>query len=350
MYNIALGILKESWNILNDSAHFILFGLFISGIIKIFISEKFVEKHLGSNSITSVLKASLMGIPLPICSCGVVPVAIGLRKQGASKGATTAFMISTPETGVDSISITYALLDPVMTVLRPVAAFITAFTAGITINLLPEDVLEENPKIKPDCSFTSKHSEGLTCCNSSPSHYERTMSSFSFAFKDLLADIGLLLILGFIIAGTITYFVPEGFIEKNLGAGMFPMIIMLIVGIPVYVCATASTPIVAALAMKGLSPGAAIVFLLAGPATNAASITVISKLLGKRVAVVYVVTIAVISILIGCAVNSLYARLSISIISWVSDTHSLGNTTFSNTASLILLSLIIWSRLKKKSR
>jgi len=127
------------------------------------------------------------------------------------------------------------------------------------------------------------------------------------------------------------------------------MIIMLLVGIPVYVCATASTPIVAALAMKGLSPGAAIVFLLAGPATNAATITVIAKLLGKRVAVVYVVTIAVISILIGCAVNSIYGMLSISISSWVTGTHSMGNTVFTNTASLILMLLIIWSRLKKKS-
>lgn len=127
------------------------------------------------------------------------------------------------------------------------------------------------------------------------------------------------------------------------------MIIMLVVGIPVYVCATASTPIVAALAMKGLSPGAAIVFLLAGPATNAASITVIAKLLGKRVAVVYVATIAVISILIGCAVNSIYGMMSISISSWVTGTHSMSNTIFTNTAALILITLIIWSRLNKKN-
>jgi len=346
---MVIDILRESWNILNSSAHFILLGLFISGIIKIFIPEEFVEKHLGSNNITSVLKASLMGIPLPICSCGVVPVSIGLRKQGASKGATTAFMISTPETGVDSISITYALLDPVMTVIRPVAAFITAFTAGIIVNLLPEKPTKNDPIKENTCSCSSNHQENAACCEKKSTLYKRAVSSFSFAFKDLLEDIGFLLLVGFIIAGTISYFVPEGFIEENLGAGLYPMIIMLFVGIPVYVCATASTPIVAALAMKGLSPGAAIVFLLAGPATNAASITVIAKLLGKRVAVVYVVTIAVISILIGCAVNSIYGMLSISISQWVTGTHSMGNTLFTNTASLTLVLLIIWSRLKKKT-
>jgi uncharacterized membrane protein YraQ (UPF0718 family) len=347
MYNIALGILKESWNILNDSAHFILFGLFISGIIKIFISEEFVEKHLGSNSITSVLKASLMGIPLPICSCGVVPVSIGLRKQGASKGATTAFMISTPETGVDSISITYALLDPVMTVIRPISAFITAFTAGIIVNLLPDNSTNNDSFKENNCTCSSKQQESESCCASKPTVYKRAISSFSFAFQDLLSDIGTLLMVGFIIAGTITYFVPDGFIENNLGAGIKPMLIMLVVGIPLYVCATASTPIVAALAMKGLSPGAAIVFLLAGPATNAATITVVANLLGKKVAVVYVVTIASVSLLIGYAVNSIYNMMSISISNWVAGTHDMESSLMTNAASILLILLIVKARLVK---
>ncbi len=227
-------------------------------------------------------------------------------------------MISTPETGVDSISITYALLDPVMTVIRPVAAFITAFTAGIAVNLLPEDALEENPKIKPDCSCTSKHNEESTCCNSSPSHYERTVSSFSFAFKELLADIGFLLIIGFIIAGTITYFVPEGFIEENLGAGMFPMIIMLAgrnsglcvrYGINSDCCRTCN---------EGSISGCRNCFSFGRSSNKCGIYYRYAKLLGKRVASVYVVTIAVISILIGCAVNSIYGMLSISISSWVS--------------------------------
>ncbi len=347
MLDILFGVLKESWNILNNSAIFILFGLFLSGIIKILIPEKFVEKHLGNDNAASVLKASLIGVPLPLCSCGVVPVSIGLRKQGASKGATTAFMISTPETGVDSISITYALLDPVMTVIRPIAAFLTAFTAGVMVNLLPDKSTLTLPVEESSCTCASDSAENSACCKQTPSLYKRSASSFSFAFEELLGDIGILLITGFIIAGTISYFVPDGFIENNLGAGIMPMLIMLMVGIPVYVCATASTPIVAALAMKGLSPGAAIVFLLAGPATNAATITVIANLLGKRVAVVYVLTIAVISLLIGYAVNSLYSMLSISISSWVSATQSIESNILTNAASLILITLIIRARFMK---
>ena len=345
--DILFGILAESWNILNNSALFILFGLFMSGIIKIFMPEGFVEKHLGTNNITSVLKASLIGTPLPLCSCGVVPVSIGLRKQGASKGATAAFMISTPETGVDSISITYALLDPIMTIIRPLAAFLTAFTAGIMVNLLPDESTGDGPVNNPACSCASEKKISSKCCDQKPTLYNRSVSSFSFAFNELLADIGVFLITGFIIAGTITYFVPDGFIENNLGAGLKPMLIMLLIGIPVYVCATSSTPIVAALAMKGLSPGAAIVFLLAGPATNAATITVIANLLGKKVAAVYVITIAVISLIIGYAVNSLYSFLSIDISSWITVTPGMENSILTNTASLFLLALIIRSRIIK---
>jgi hypothetical protein len=281
---------------------------------------------------------------LPLCSCGVVPVSIGLRKQGASKGATTAFMISTPETGVDSIAITYALLDPVMTIIRPLAAFITAFTAGITVNMLPDEPAVDSPIEDTLCSCTSENCENKTCDSTSSSLYKRSISSFSFAFQELLADIGILLMVGFIIAGTITYFVPDGFIENNLGAGIKPMLIMLVIGIPLYVCATASTPIVAALAMKGLSPGAAIVFLLAGPATNAATITVIANMLGKKVAIVYVSTIAVVSLLIGYAVNSVYYMLSISISSWVAGTHNMENSFLTNAASILLILLVVRAR------
>jgi uncharacterized membrane protein YraQ (UPF0718 family) len=135
---VLIGVARESWHILNDSSPYILFGIFMAGVLKVFMPEDFVARHLGTDDMASVLKASLLGVPLPLCSCGVVPVATGLRKQGAGKGATTAFLISTPETGADSIAITYALLDPIMTVLRPVAAFITATVAGVLVNILPE--------------------------------------------------------------------------------------------------------------------------------------------------------------------------------------------------------------------
>ena len=138
MDDIVIGVVLESWHILNDSAPFILFGLFMAGVLKVFMPEDFVAKHLGGNDVVSVVKASLLGVPLPLCSCGVVPVAMGLKKQGAGNGPTTAFLISTPETGMDSIAITYALLDPIMTIMRPVAAIITATVAGTIVNFLPK--------------------------------------------------------------------------------------------------------------------------------------------------------------------------------------------------------------------
>lgn len=286
-----------------------------------------------------------MGIPLPLCSCGVIPVSIGLRKQGASKGATTAFLIATPETGVDSIAITYALLDPLMTVIRPLAAFVTACIAGMIVNLLPDNTAEPNIFINNVCSC-DKESSDIQNINTDTQLYKRMRNGFSFTFNDLLSDIGMLLLAGFFIAGSIGYLVPDGFIENNLGAGLLPILIMLAVGIPVYVCATASTPIVAALAVKGLSPGAAIVFLLAGPATNAASITVIANLLGKRVAGVYVLTISIIAVLIGCFVNSLYGFLSLDISQWVSKSHTMEINVFTRIISILLIALILRARFR----
>jgi uncharacterized membrane protein YraQ (UPF0718 family) len=210
--------------------------------------------------------------------------------------------------------------------------------------MLPDEPAVDSPIEDTLCSCTSENCENKTCDSTSSSLYKRSISSFSFAFQELLADIGILLMVGFIIAGTITYFVPDGFIENNLGAGIKPMLIMLVIGIPLYVCATASTPIVAALAMKGLSPGAAIVFLLAGPATNAATITVIANMLGKKVAIVYVSTIAVVSLLIGYAVNSVYYMLSISISSWVAGTHNMENSFLTNAASILLILLVVRAR------
>ena len=339
------GIFFETWFILNKSAVFILFGLFLAGIIKTFIPVGFVERHLGNKNITSIIKSSLMGIPLPLCSCGVIPVSIGLRKQGASKGATTAFLIATPETGVDSIAITYALLDPLMTVIRPLAAFVTACIAGMIVNLLPDNTAEPNIFINNVCSC-DKESSDIQNINTDTQLYKRMRNGFSFTFNDLLSDIGMLLLAGFFIAGIIGYLVPDGFIENNLGAGLLPILIMLAVGIPVYVCATASTPIVAALAVKGLSPGAAIVFLLAGPATNAASITVIANLLGKRVAGVYVLTISIIAVLIGCFVNSLYGFLSLDISQWVSKSHTMEINVFTRIISILLIALILRARFR----
>jgi len=245
----------------------------------------------------------------------VLPAAVSLRKQGASNGATTAFLISTPESGVDSISITYALLDPMMTIARPMAAFVTAAVAGITENLF--GTYRDAARIRPDLSCPV---DG--CCdgqNCSPeehrqhhSFWEKLSAGLRFAIGDLWEDLAGWFLVGIVLAGLITVLVPPDMFSKYLGSGLPAMLIMLAVGIPLYICATASTPIAAALILKGVSPGAALVFLLAGPATNMASLTVLAGTLGKRATAIYLASIAVCAVLFGLIVDQVYASLGIS--------------------------------------
>ena len=348
MNNVVIGILLECWDILKEAAPYVLFGFFAAGILKALIPENLVEKHLGQNGTRSVLKASLFGIPLPLCSCGVIPVAIGLRKQGASKGATASFLVSVPETGVDSIAITWALLDPLMTIVRPVAAFFTAVVTGVFINLLPDSKEVQGKSTIKDCGCSS-HSK----CEEKLEHkrlslWFRIKEGLSYAFSDLLKDIGGWLILGIVIAGIISYLVPVGFIEQYLGGEFISLLIMLIIGIPLYICASASTPIAAALVLKGLSPGAALVFLLAGPATNAATLTVVAKHLGKAATVIYITAISVSSLAIGWLVNRIYIWGNIDVMTWVKQTEHTADSLIYVTSAIILVALLAWNYIPRK--
>jgi hypothetical protein len=245
----------------------------------------------------------------------VLPAAVSLRKQGASNGATTAFLISTPESGVDSISITYALLDPIMTVARPVVAFVTAAVAGITENMLGSN--NGTTRITPDLSCpVDGCCDGQNCSPEVHRHHhtfrEKLAAGMRFAVKDLWEDLAGWFMIGMILAGLITVLIPPDMFSKYLGAGLPAMLIMLAVGIPLYICATASTPIAAALILKGVSPGAALVFLLAGPATNMASLTVLTGVLGKRATAIYLTSIAVCAVVFGLIVDQVYTSLGIS--------------------------------------
>ncbi|MGD9219264.1 MAG: SO_0444 family Cu/Zn efflux transporter, partial [Desulfobacterales bacterium] len=232
-----------------------------------------------------------------------------------SNGATTAFLISTPESGVDSISITYALLDPIMTVARPVVAFVTAAVAGITENMLGSN--NGTTRITPDLSCpVDGCCDGQNCSPEVHRHHhtfrEKLAAGMRFAVKDLWEDLAGWFMIGMILAGLITVLIPPDMFSKYLGAGLPAMLIMLAVGIPLYICATASTPIAAALILKGVSPGAALVFLLAGPATNMASLTVLTGVLGKRATAIYLTSIAVCAVVFGLIVDQVYASLGIS--------------------------------------
>jgi hypothetical protein len=287
---IFYGVVYEIWQTYSEAALYILFGLLVAGIIQAFINKETIAKHLGQKRAKSVILAALFGIPLPLCSCGVIPTAVSLRKNGASKGAVLSFLISTPETGVDSIAISYALLDPIMTVFRPVAAFITAVIAGILENIFGKEDKGAIPQKTNIC---------LSCgCAGDEHHKEHGIISrlkygMRYAFSELLGDIAIWLAFGIIVAGAISYFVPASLVEGYLGNNWQAMLIMLLIGIPLYICATASTPIAAALIAKGMSPGVALVFLLAGPATNIARIFAVGKFLGKRSLIIYLLSISI---------------------------------------------------------
>ncbi|NTU96236.1 MAG: SO_0444 family Cu/Zn efflux transporter [Chlorobiaceae bacterium] len=314
-------IIGESWTVLLDSAPYVLLGFFISGLLKAFVPDNFVAKHLSGKGMGGIFKASLIGIPIPLCSCGVLPAAAGLKKQGAGKGPISSFLISTPETGIDSITVSYALLDPLMTVLRPIAALFTAIATGIAVSFTEKG---EQHTGSVTLNGSSPHETGASaCCTGSKAGNEKRMISAKFsegmayAFGELFRDVAGWLLVGILISGMIAVFVSAEMVARFFSNEFFSMLLMVLISVPMYVCATASTPIVAALALKGISPGAALVFLLAGPATNAASIPVISRIIGRKATVVYLVSIIVLSVLAGIFANELYGFLGLDTGNWV---------------------------------
>jgi hypothetical protein len=334
-------VLTACWDILLDAAPFILFGFFVAGLLKALLPEQLVARHLGGNGGGSVVKAALFGIPLPLCSCGVIPVAIGMKKQGAGKGATSSFLISTPETGVDSIAVTYALLDPLMTLFRPLAAFVTAVTAGLLENYLPGADRQPVPAADVVCADTACSCDsGIEAPPVRIPLSGRLREGLTYAFGELLGDIGKWLLIGIAVAGLISVLIPAGFIEQHLSGGLVPMLVMLIAGIPLYVCASASTPIAAALILKGLSPGAALVFLLAGPATNSATITAVARYLGRRSLLIYLTAMAGCSLLLGLLLDAIYAVAGINLVAAIGQGGESLPGWFSFGSALLLLLLL----------
>ena len=254
-------------------------------------------------------------------------------------------MIATPETGVDSIAVTYALLDPIMTIFRPIAAFFTAFTAGVTQNFLGDSYDESEKDISLDLSCkVDRCCDGQDCPpeehRNHHSAWEKFTAAVRYGFGEILDDISGWLVLGIAIAGVIHILVPESFLQSYLSGGISSMLIMLLAGIPFYICATASTPIAAALILKGVSPGAALVFLLAGPATNAATISVVYGLFKKRATIIYLSSIAVCSIIMGLLLDAVYHNFGISAQSVAGSAGELLPHWFSIAAAVLLACLI----------
>ena len=244
----------------------------------------------------------------------MLPAAASLQKQGANKGATTAFLISTPESGVDSIAVTYALLDPIMTVIRPVAAFLTAITAGLLENMLEWRQQKKEMHVSRACPVDNC-CDGIDCPAEVHRHHhtfvEKVVAGFRYAVYDVWGDIAVWFFAGLLIASVITVLIPDELIGRFLGGGLVSMGIMLIVGVPLYICATASTPVAAALILKGVSPGAALVFLLVGPATNVTSLSVLLGILGKKSTIRYLIVLSAAAVLFGLCLDSVYTLLDI---------------------------------------
>ena len=245
-------------------------GFTVAGLLSVMISPRWVEHHLGDRGLGQVFKASLFGVPLPLCSCGVIPVGASLRRSGAGKGATTAFLLSTPQTGVDSVAVTYALLGPFLAVVRPVAALLTGFLGGGLVYFFDRNDHEVPVDEAPPASCSGESD----CCEDDAAPERKTVfEGLTYGLVTLPRDIGRALIVGILLSGVISAVVKPHALEAYLGGGIWPMIVAMIVGVPLYVCATASTPIALSLIHAGLSPGAALVFLITGPATNLATVT-----------------------------------------------------------------------------
>ncbi|BDX05503.1 SO_0444 family Cu/Zn efflux transporter [Planctobacterium marinum] len=291
-----MNLLINFWDLLVLSAPWLLLGYFIAGVMNVYLPKKWMESQLGKASFGHSVKAAFIGAPLPLCSCGVIPTALGLRKRGASKNATASFMVATPETGVDSVSVTYALMGPLMAIVRPIAAITSAIVAGELVRLTDKEGLPaEKPKAHSCCGH--KHSNDNT-------EDKSWTAVLQFSFGKLLGDTATWLLVGLAFAAMVQTWVPESLFVQ-WGDSILTMMLMIVVSIPMYICATASTPIGAGFILAGVSPGAVLVFMLTGPATNLATLGVLGKELGRRAIVAYLTGVILTAIAMGLMLDSL---------------------------------------------
>lgn len=275
--------------IVNEMSPYLLLGFLIAGVLHVYVPHGFYTRYLSKDNRLSVLWAALLGIPLPLCSCGVIPTAIGLKNERASKGAVASFLIATPQTGIDSILATFSMMGLGFAIVRPAAALVTGICGGLLVNrLVPDD-----------------DTVGAAACACRVDRGNRLWRVLKYAYFDMIQDIGLRLVIGLLLAALINVAVPDEFFLTFGSQPLVQMLVILVIAIPMYICSTGSIPVAAALMMKGLSPGAALVMLMAGPAVNMASILVVRKSLGRRFTWVYILTIVVFSVLFGLLVNTL---------------------------------------------
>lgn len=312
----------------SEMAPFLLLGFLFAGILKVVVPPDLMLKYLGQNNISSVINASLLGVPLPLCSCGVLPAGISLYKNGASKGSSVSFLISTPQTGVDSVLVTWSMLGLPFAILRPIVAFITGIFGGLLTN-----------KIEKTKNITQSKKQH------NPQQKLSIKAILHYAFVEMVADIAKWLTVGLLIAAFITVIIPDNFFTEYNLSGFSGMLLILVVSIPLYICATSSVPIAAVLLLKGLSPGALLVFLMAGPATNAATITVIMKNLGKKTLVAYLSSLIIGALFFGLLIDNFLPAQWFSPLSLFSNNHNhhLLPYWLISSSTVLLVLLLVYS-------
>ena len=386
--------------LINEMSPYLLLGFLLAGLMHAFIPGRYYTRFLSKPTLGSVINAAIFGIPLPLCSCGVIPTAMSLRKEGASRGAVTSFLIATPQTGIDSIIATFSLMGVPFAVIRPIAALITAVLGGWMVNTFvslrdrrAHREMAEGTIVKTEetetctCHCHCHENKAESCCpegdsdghhhhhhhsgehhhhsshhrHSSHHHHSSSASchchdrkipntiggkiveALRYAFLDMMSDIGKWLVIGLVVAGLITIYVPDEVFTIFKDNTMASMILVLIISIPMYLCATGSIPIAVVLMLKGLTPGAALVLLMAGPACNMASILVIRKGLGFRTLVIYILSIVVGAVFFGCLIDWLQYSGMIDFTSRVSQTMEIkeGGAGIIKWTSTIVLTLLL---------
>lgn len=325
--------------ILNEMSPYVLLGFLFAGILHAFVRTELMTTHLSGNGISQSLKAAILGVPLPLCSCGVLPTAISLRRKGASISATSSFLIATPQTGIDSIVATYSLLGLGFAIVRPVAAFVTAILGGTIIGQLSKECDTKANCYNNPAYDTTPIKTGLL---------NRTVEAVRYGFVDMVGSVGKWLVCGLVIAALITVLVPDNLFIGLANHPLLAMIAVVVIAIPMYVCATGSIPIAMSLMLKGLTPGVALVFLMAGPAVNFASFTMLSRSLGRKATICYILVIALSAIAIGSLIDLMPRAWFYTSVSFAYDCcHVNHNVWFSTICSIVLLCLLLYTLIVK---
>ena len=299
--------LDSFWRLIEGMVPFLMLGFLCAGLLHVIVPQRFYTNYLSKNSFSSILWAALFGIPLPLCSCGVLPTAMSLRKEGASKGATVAFLTSTPQTGVDSILATYSVFGLAFTVIRPIAALVTSLFSGSLVALFDKETQREEQQSCDVCKTNNNSSEN------------RIVAALRYGYVTMLQDLGGRIVIGLLLAGAITIVVPDSFLLQFTNYPLLEMLAVTLIAVPMYVCATGSIPIAAALMLKGLTPGAALVFLMAGPAVNFASVLVVKKVMGTRTVILYLLSIVLGAFFFGFMIDSYMPREWFSVLQTTKD-------------------------------